>query len=470
MDSSTTAVAAAPANPVARKESVILVRLDGSIASWDQAAREIFGRDPVQVLGLPLCALFSPEFHDAVDGLWRATPSDPLCVLARGRDGNGLCFETELTASRTLAYRNGDAGYSVIVRDLTEERAAAAALSACTGARDSATAVGAVREALADWVPLVALTLRLRQGARLRPATGASGSSQALFPVARDGRTYGTLNAVFSEPRAVTPRVMRVLNAVAERIGPSLAQTLELEEKSRTIGQLEQVDRLEKEFLALITHDMRTPLAVIAGLASNLRDKWDELPDAERLEELDAILRNGRSLTRLVEQDLELALVDAGQLSCEIAPFDVASDLNRIATDFARVAGATLSVQIERPLPLVDGDAQRNAQVLANLLSNAVKFAPQGSLTEVHACRHEAMVHVSVRDYGRGLSRAEARKLFRKFSRLGSNGHPRPPGSGLGLYLSKAMVEAQGGRIWVDSTPGEGSTFTYTLPVSQAGC
>lgn len=456
--------AASPGGSVGRDASV-LVRLDGSVASWDQAAREMFGWQPQDVVGLPFCTLFTHDFGDAVDALWRATSSNPMRQRATALDAGGLRFETEITASRTLAVRDGATGFLAIVHDTTEQQAVEAALRACTCARDSASAVSAVGAILARWVPLADLSLEEAESARFSRTNGRS-PADALVPLRSDGRVYGTLRVVFSDAGSPTPRIRRLVDAVSAAIGPSLAQTLELEEVSRAMDRLRRIDRLEKEFLALITHDMRTPLAVIAGFASNLRDKWDDLPAAERLEELDAILRNGRSLTRLVEQDLQLALIDADQLPYEITEFDIGAEIDAIVADFVRTAGTRISLRQDRPLPLVFADPQRNAQVLANLLSNAVKFSPDGGLVEVEAFQRSSMVHVSVRDHGRGVSRSDAAKLFRKFSRVAAPGGTDVPGTGLGLYLCKCMVEAQGGRIWVESSPGRGATFTYTLPVS----
>jgi signal transduction histidine kinase len=242
-----------------------------------------------------------------------------------------------------------------------------------------------------------------------------------------------------------------------------LLRTLERDEKSRAIQRLQQLDRPEKERLALITHDMRTPLSVITGSARDLRDKWHELPETERLEMLDAILRNGETLARLVTEDLQLAVIDTGELSYEITPFDLAAQIDQIVDDLARAVGARIELHIDRPLPLVQADRQRNAQILTNLLSNAVKFSPAGTVVEVAASRRGPMVHVAVSDDGPGISRSDSRKLFRKFSRLGSLD---VEGTGLGLYLSKCMVEAQGGQISVESRDGGGATFTYTLPVA----
>jgi signal transduction histidine kinase len=286
------------------------------------------------------------------------------------------------------------------------------------------------------------------------------------LPLESEGRSVATLDVAFPEARLASPRTIRVLYAVARAIGPSIARTLEHEEQSRAIGRLRRIDRLEKEFLALITHDMRTPLAVIAGFASNLRDKWDELPDGERLEGIEAILRNGRSLTRLVEQDLQLALIDAHQLRYELTSFDIASEIDWIASDMVRTAGRRISLRVDGPLPLVIADRQRHAQVLENLLSNAVKFSPRPTLVDIEVFQRSTEVHVVVRDRGRGISRRAQLDLFRKFSRPDASRSAATPGTGLGLYLCKCMVEAQGGRIWVESRPGRGATFTYTLPVS----
>src|SRR3954447_15073496 len=121
----------------ALKGAAVLVRLDGSVASWDEAAREMFGWPPHDVVGMPFFTLFTEESRDAVDGLWGAGPCGPLSVCATGRDSSGAGFETEITASRTMAARDGAAGFLALVRDVTERRAVEDALFVCTGARDS---------------------------------------------------------------------------------------------------------------------------------------------------------------------------------------------------------------------------------------------------------------------------------------------------------------------------------------------
>jgi signal transduction histidine kinase len=434
-------------------------------------------------------------------------------LLAKGVDADGTLFDAEVTSTRTLGVRDGGTGLVELVRDITEPNAVAACLVACSGGADGGSVLAGLGETLRRWIPCSDLTLALTDEDRPRRLYRDSGGamelldgdgfqpgsplhrvtrdhtavvvqdtragpfrldsrlaarglgSYALMPLAAHGRVFGTLNVAFPGTAMATPRIVRLLATIAEAIGTALSRALEFEEKSRAIGSYERADRIEKDLLALITHDMRTPLAVIAGFASSLRDQWDELPDRERLEGLDAILRNGRCLTRLVEQDLQLALIEPGELRCEIAPFDLAGQIERVVDDFARTADARFEVRVAKSLSAVSGDEHRNWQILANLLSNAVKFSPQGALVEVDVFQRGPMAHVTVRDGGRGISAGDKRKLFQKFGRVGDV--EAVSGTGLGLYLAKCLVESQGGRIWVESPPGEGAAFTYTLPLAE---
>jgi PAS domain S-box-containing protein len=461
---------------VACPDAVVFIWRDGTIASWDQAARELFGWAPHEVLGLPFCALFTPDSRHAVDGLARATPSDPLRAVATALNKDGVCFEVEIISSGTLAVRNGSAGVVHVVHDVTERAAVGAALAACAGSPGWTAADALVGEALRRWVPFADLTLEVGENGNAplsflaadRNAVVVNGA-RVVLPLVAGDHAFATLNVTFSEAGRVTARIVRLLAAVADAVASPLARVRGLEETSRAIGRLQQLDRLEKERLALITHDMRTPLAVITGAASSLRDKWRELADEERLAALEAILRNGQSLARLVEQDLELALIDRGERPYEIMTVDLGPELERIIDDVSRTAAVRIALRIDRPLPLVRADQQRHSQVLANLLSNAVKFSPAGADVEVSAFTHGPMVHVAVSDRGPGIASDDARKLFRKFSRVGGAATRAVGGTGLGLYLCKRMVEAQGGRIWVESGPGAGATFTYTLPVVGRG-
>ena len=230
--------------------------------------------------------------------------------------------------------------------------------------------------------------------------------------------------------------------------------------------RLRQVDQLKTEFVAMVAHDLRSPMSVISGFADTIHDRWDVLPDVQKLEYLRLISRNTRSLAEFVEDVLQVARMESGELHYDMQAFDARLVVQRIVMDM-QVAHPelTLSVQAPEQLPDVLGDVDRNWQILTNLVSNAMKFSNGEPRIEVElkTLAAEGKLAIAVRDNGVGIADEDLPRLFRRFSRVGPT-RRTVSGTGLGLYIVKSMVEAQGGRIWVDSRPGEGSTFTYTLP------
>ena len=225
--------------------------------------------------------------------------------------------------------------------------------------------------------------------------------------------------------------------------------------------QTDHVDRLESDFLALVTHDVRTPLAVISGYAKELGDRWDELPDAEKRAAVEAIGRNGIKATRMLEEGLLAAVDGPGGRRHEVRQFDLCGQIFELVAEFAEISSNRFVVRSsERQVPVLT-DRQRNWHVLANLLSNAVKFSRPYAEIDVEVLRRDAVAEVSVRDHGIGISPGRARSLFHW-----RPGAVRRRAGGLGLRLTQAIVEAQGGSISVSSRPGCGSTFTYTVPLA----
>jgi signal transduction histidine kinase len=222
-------------------------------------------------------------------------------------------------------------------------------------------------------------------------------------------------------------------------------------------------DQIEGDLLALVTHDLRTPLAVISGYAAELHDRWDELPDAKKRAGIDVIGRNGRKATQMLEEGLRAALAESGGHRREFREFDLSAQIRELVEEFAEISPNSFVVRgDELPSP-VRCDPERNWHVLANLLANAVKFSPRQGPIEVELARRGRFAAVSVRDHGAGISPARIRAIFRR--RAGSVAH-RAAGLGIGLRLTRRIVEAQGGRMSVSSRLGRGSTFTYTLPVA----
>jgi signal transduction histidine kinase len=222
-------------------------------------------------------------------------------------------------------------------------------------------------------------------------------------------------------------------------------------------------DQIEGDLLALVTHDLRTPLAVISGYATELRDHWDELPDAKKRASIDVIGRNGMRATQMLEEGLRSALAEPGGHRREFREFDLAAQVRELVAEFAEISPNRFVVRgDERPSP-VRCDPQRNWHVLANLLANAVKFSPPQGPIEVELARRGQFAAVSVRDHGAGISPARIRAIFRR--RTGDVAR-RAAGLGIGLHLTRRIVEEQGGQMSVSSRAGRGSTFTYSLPVA----
>jgi signal transduction histidine kinase len=290
--------------------------------------------------------------------------------------------------------------------------------------------------------------------------------SYVVLPLFHGGRVVAVFNVGFATPDAPTPSVVRLLGSLAASIMPIVLNLVTLEERERAIQRLEQLDALKDELIALITHDVRTPVAVIAGFAERLQIGWNELHETEKLEGIDTILRNVRHLYRLIEQGLQVARIDASELADEVRPVALDEEVKRAVADLTPADANRIRVSVRRGLPLVRCDPRRQWQILTNLLSNALKFSPPDTAIDVELARRGSMVRVAVRDRGPGIAHTDFPKLFQKFSRLGGAVQRGEPGTGLGLYIAKAMVQAQGGRIWVRSKVDEGSTFAYTLPVA----
>jgi signal transduction histidine kinase len=261
-------------------------------------------------------------------------------------------------------------------------------------------------------------------------------------------------------------RLLDTLGAFGQ-LAEERAQLLTLE---RTANErLREVDQLKTEFVAMVAHDLRSPMSVISGFADTIRDRWDDLTDERKLQFLDLISRNTHSLAVFVEDVLQVARLESGEFHYDLVPFEPRAVVDRIVSEFG-LAHPELQLEVDAPteLPPAVGDAERNWQILTNLLTNAMKFSPSAAQVRVvlRFLRDEDAVSIAVCDQGVGISEEDQPRLFQRFSRVGER--RATPGTGLGLYIVKSMVEAQGGRIWVNSSPGEGSTFTYTLPAARA--
>jgi signal transduction histidine kinase len=231
---------------------------------------------------------------------------------------------------------------------------------------------------------------------------------------------------------------------------------------------LEVASKHKSDFLANMSHELRTPLNAIVGFSQVLKQKLFGPVNKKQDEYLDDILSSADHLLALINDILDLSKVEAGQVELETGMFSLREALQRgvvMVRERASKNGVRLELILAPDVDLVQGDERRIRQVVFNLLSNAVKFTPQGGHVDVSAARVDGEVLVSVKDTGPGISQEDQARIFEEFQQAKATNGERPEGTGLGLALSKSLVELHGGRIWVESQPGEGSTFTFTLPV-----
>jgi len=283
--------------------------------------------------------------------------------------------------------------------------------------------------------------------------------SVTAIPLTAPGGPVGVLVVHSPVPAAVGPSVVTALEQSAALLGLLVANA-HLHQVVLEMQSAQEGARLREELLAALSHDMQTPLAVLLGSVKALQ-QFDDLAPKHRAGLYEGMARRGAQLQRLVEQFLDYSRLEAGRpIEARPSSTDVGAAIARLETDMGWRRPLELAVPGDLPPAFVDPD--RLNQVLANLISNALKFSPVGSPISVTARADEDVVQVVVEDRGRGMSPNELEEAFLKFHRGSGSGDT--PGTGLGLYVSRAVIEAQGGRLTADSEPGRGSRFTLVLP------
>ena len=233
------------------------------------------------------------------------------------------------------------------------------------------------------------------------------------------------------------------------------------------ITEQRAAERLKEEFFALVSHELRTPLTSIAGYLELVLDPDESELDPQQAHFLGVVERNARRLQRLVGDLLFVAQFEAGKLSLDTAPTQI-EDVAAEAVESARPQADELGIELRlnaEPVPACMGDAGRLGQTLDNLISNALKFTPAGGRVDVRVLDRRDRVVIEVADTGLGISLMDQRRLFERFYRTTSATENAIPGVGLGLSISRAIVEGHGGRIAVASEEGRGTTFTIEIPL-----
>jgi signal transduction histidine kinase len=226
---------------------------------------------------------------------------------------------------------------------------------------------------------------------------------------------------------------------------------------------------MKSTFVSTVSHQLRAPLTSIYGFAETLLRRDVLFGEEERRTFLEYIASEAQRLTSIVDQLLSVARLEAGDMQVELVPTDlrdVVSDAVASVRDGAALNGHRFVLELpEEPLA-ASADREKLGQILRNLLDNAVKFSPGGGTVTVEAYRRAGRVEVRVVDQGEGIPEAEREHIFSKFHRADSTGGYS--GAGLGLFIARGLVLAMGGRIWVDSAEGGGSSFAFELPLAEA--
>jgi signal transduction histidine kinase len=235
----------------------------------------------------------------------------------------------------------------------------------------------------------------------------------------------------------------------------------------RDVTRHKALDEAKDLFLATMSHELKTPLTVIKGFASTLREHGRDLTEAERDEAIETIVRRADRLVALIEQILLGGRTEAYRYDVVLGPVDVGLSVRLVAADFRDVSPAhRLEVDVPSDLPVALADRTAVEQALGQLLENAFKYSPDGGTVRVSARAGEGRVVVSVSDEGIGLEPGQHEQVFRRFWQADAGSSRRFGGVGLGLFIVRRLVERQGGEVWAEGEPGRGATFSFALPTA----
>jgi len=283
---------------------------------------------------------------------------------------------------------------------------------------------------------------------------------KSLAPVEGDFKQDGTYVLPNGEERTLST----IYTYVKSQDGKPLGWVVLL----RDITAEKLQEQVKNDFLSVVSHDLRTPLTAIKGYATTLLRYQNRLDDARRHESLRAINSEMDRFARLLDNLLDLSRVQAGKLNIYPMTMDV-SEIARRVSEVFKVSATKHEFSIEFPstFPKAYADPDQVEQVLNNLVSNAIKYSPTGGKIEIQGTVRDGEIVTSVIDQGMGIPKEELEKIFERFHRVDSKAARKVSGTGLGLYISKNLIEAQGGKIWVESELGKGSKFSFSLPSSK---
>jgi signal transduction histidine kinase len=286
-------------------------------------------------------------------------------------------------------------------------------------------------------------------------------------PMIHQDRLIGCLGVTRNQPGEFSTETIDLLRTFATQSALAIQNARLFQELANKSRELEAASQHKSEFLANMSHELRTPLNAIIGFSEVLSDRMFGELNEKQEEYLKDIHASGQHLLSLINDILDLSKIEAGRMELELTDFNLPVTLDNALTlvrERAGRRGIALGLTIDVRLEQIRADERKIRQVVLNLLSNAIKFTPEGGRIQIRAVPVDGMVEISVSDTGVGIAPEDQEAIFEEFRQVGTAAK-KVEGTGLGLALSRKFVELHGGRIWVTSQVGVGSTFTFTIPV-----
>ncbi len=461
-------------------DAITSFTLDGIRTSWNLGAERMFGYSAEEMIGQPFSAIVpsgdADEVVDISGNIRRGETITNHETVRLRKDGSAVPVSINISPIHDLT--GALIGASVITRDITGLKKAEQKFRVILESSPDAMVI-------VDKTGTIAIVNSQTEkifGYRRDEMLGQP--VELLIPSRFHANYSSYLNRIFADPHAQSMRTVSEfygrrkdgrefpaeinLGPIETADGILVAATIrDATDHRHLIRRLEEMNELRNEFVAVVAHDIRSPMTSISGFAHELTDQWEVIDDNQKIEYLHIITRNTDHLARFVEDVLQVTRIEAGEFAYDIHPFDIRSLTQRVLDETAGVSDERRFEFIApEDFPLVLGDEERLWQVLTNVLSNAVKFSTAEEPITVGLSCTDDSVQVAVTDRGIGIAKDDLPKLFVKFGRVSQLGARKVPGNGLGLYICKTLVEAQGGRIWCESSPGQGSTFFFTIPVA----
>lgn len=289
--------------------------------------------------------------------------------------------------------------------------------------------------------------------------------AEAIVPLVLGGVLIGAINiGARSDGRDFEDKLFEVLDLMATQFSVAIHNVNLYEGLLRQNVKLKQLDKLRTQLLANVSHELRTPLNSIIGLSELMYEGHDGPVTKEQETHLGMIRDSGRRLFDTVSALLDLSKLEANKLSLDVKRLGLKKIVDLVKDQLPLNEKVKVEVALDKDMPTVYGDAEWISRIFKNLLSNAVKYTPEGKV-HVDYARAGDMLRIGIHDTGVGIDKEDQKQIFKGFTQA-STGHTREhEGTGLGLAISKKIVELHGGRIWLNSSPGEGSSFFFTLPL-----